>query len=136
MTEPSIAQTGQGLTPLRRAAASILLVTGMLGYPGAAYPLLYRQYAVAALVGVSAAMALLAFRRLTHGVPYSRSAAAIAAGVALVLTVDATSRTAIGRVGATRTVVEQAGLLLLAALAGVLAAFAARFVKLGRTRSR
>jgi hypothetical protein len=130
MTQPFSAHTGLGLTPLRRASASLLLVTGMLGLPCTAYPLLYRQYAVAAFVGVSAVIALVAFRRLTHAVPYARSAATIAALAALVLTVDAISRTEIGKTGATRTVAEQTGLILLAALAGAVAAFAASFVKL------
>ncbi len=130
MTEPFSAHTGLGLTQLRRAAASILLVAGMLGLPGTAYPLLYRQYAVAALVGVSAVIALVAFRRLTHALPYARSAATIAALVALVVTVDATSRTQIGQTGATRTVVEQAALILLDVMAGAVAAFAASFVNL------
>ena len=106
----------------------------MLGLPCTAYPLLYREYAVAALVGVSAVIALVAFRRLTHAIPYARSAATIAALVALVFSVEATGRTEIGKTGATRTVFEQAGLILLAAMAGAVAAFAASFVKLRLAR--
>jgi hypothetical protein len=108
----------------------------MLGLPCAAYPLSYRQYAVAVLVGVLAVTALVAFRRLTHGVPYSRGAAAIAALVVLLFTVDAVGRTDIGRIGGARTVFETTGLILLAALAGTLAAFAASFVRLGLVRPK
>jgi len=108
----------------------------MLAVPGAAYPLFHRQHAVAALVGASAVIALVAFRRLTHVVAYSRSAATIAALVALVSAVQALGRTEIGKVGATRTAFEEAGLILLAGVAGALAAFAASFVKLGLVRSK
>ena len=117
------------LTQLQRATASILLAAGMMGLAGAAYPLFYRQYAIAGLVGVSAVIALVAFRRVTHLVPYARSAAMFAAIAAFVLTQEALSRTEVGKVGATRTAFEQAGLILVDVMAAASAAFAASFVK-------
>ena len=121
------------MTLLRRAAASMLLVAGMLGFLLATYFLVHEQYAVTATVGLSAAIALAAFRRLTNAVPYSRRAAAVAAVAALVLATDALSHTEVGKTGATRTTVQQAGLTLLMGVAGGLAAFTGSFFRTSGT---
>lgn len=118
------------MTLFQRVSACALLVTGMLGVPAFAYPLFYREFAVAALIGVGAATAVVAFWLLTRTPHYSRVAATIAALVALVVTVDALGGTDLGKTGTPRTALEQSGLLLVNWVAGLAAAFAASFVKL------